>query len=56
MVTAESLTTTNDGMLRARVDFKELVSKKSSFLNCSEEKPSALLLLFDLFAAHLLIR
>ncbi len=27
-------------MLWARVDYKELVSKKSSFLNCSEEKPS----------------
>ncbi len=30
-----------DGMSRARVDYKELVSKKSGFLNCFEEKPSA---------------
>ncbi len=28
-------------MLWARVDYKELVSKNSSFLNCFEEKPSA---------------
>ncbi len=30
----------SDGMLLARVDYKELVNKKSGFLNCSEE-PSA---------------
>ncbi len=28
-------------MLWARVDYKELVSKKSGFLNCFEEKASA---------------
>ncbi len=27
-------------MLWARVDYKELVSKKSGFVNCSEKKPS----------------
>ncbi len=45
-------------MLWARVDYKEMVRKKSSFLNCFEKKHllTALLLLFDLFAAHLLIR
>ncbi len=32
----------SDGMLWARVDCKELVSKKSGFVNCSEKKPSAL--------------
>ncbi len=31
----------SDGMLWARVDHKELVSKKSGFVNCSEKKPSA---------------
>ncbi len=31
----------SDGMLWAKVDYNEFVSKKSGFLNCSEEKPSA---------------
>ncbi len=49
----------SDGMLWAIVDYKELVSRKSSFVNCSEGKPyvlTALLLLLDLFAACLLNR
>ncbi len=33
--------TNSDGMLWARVDYKELVNEKSSFQNCSKEKPSA---------------
>ncbi len=36
----------SDGMLWARVDYIELVSKKSSFLNCSEEKTICSLLCF----------
>ncbi len=31
----------SDGMFWATVDYKKLVSKKSGFLNCSEENPSA---------------
>ncbi len=49
-----------DGMLRARVDYKKLVSKKSSFVNCCEEKLSAhcsasALLLVRCMFANLLI-
>ncbi len=31
----------SDGILWARINYEELFRKKSSFLNCSEEKPSA---------------
>ncbi len=31
----------SDAMHWARVDYKELVNKKSGFVNCSEKKPSA---------------
>ncbi len=48
----------SDGLLWVGVDYKELVSKKSGFLNCSEKNHllTALHLLLDLFAACLLIR